>query len=323
MSENIKETVVDELHKPARKNYQRRRTIVKGLNDLWQADLVEMQPYAKFNKGYRYILVVINAFSKYVWTQPLKSKKGKDVTLAMKIILDRTNIPKNLQTNLEKTNKPKNLQTDLGKEFYNQDFKQLMRHHKINHYSSFSNLKASIVERVNRTLKNMMWKYFSNQGNYKWYTILPVIIEKYNKTHHRTTGYRPVDINSKNEKEILLKAFTFKKTFDFKHTKFKENDFIRISKRREAFDKGYTPNWSTEIFQIRKVQLTNPTTYLLKDNKNENIEGAFYEEELQKVKNPDVYLVEKILRRKGNKVFVKWLGFDKSHNSWISKNDVL
>lgn len=77
MSLTSKETVAHELHKPARKNYKRRRVIIKGLHDLWQADLVEMQPYAKSNKGFRYILVVINAFSKYVWVMPLKSKKVK------------------------------------------------------------------------------------------------------------------------------------------------------------------------------------------------------------------------------------------------------
>lgn len=307
---HTKEVVVNELHKPARKNYKRRRTIVKGLNDLWQADLVEMQPYAKINKGYRYILVVINVFSKYVWAQPLKSKQGKDVTLAMKVILD-------------KTINPKNLQTDLGKEFYNKNFRQLMSDFKINHYSTFSNLKASIVERVNRTIKNIMWKFFSNQGSYKWYIALPTIIEKYNNTVHRTIGYKPIDVNLKNEKSILLNSYTFKKIIDLEHSKFKLYDFVRISKQREAFDKGYTPNWSTEIFQIRKVKLTNPTTYLLKDDKNENIEGGFYEEELQKVKYPDVYLVEKILRKKGSKVFVKWLGLNKSHNSWTLKKDVL
>jgi hypothetical protein len=310
MAENKKETVVEELHKPARKNYQRRKVIVKGLNDLWQTDLVEMQPYAKFNKGYRYILVVINVFSKYVWTEPLKNKSGKDVTRAMKNIL-------------EQAHKPKNLQTDMGKEFYNKEFKQLMNEYNINHYSTFSNLKANIVERVNRTLKNSMWKHFSNQGNYKWYTLLPLITEKYNNTVHSTIGYKPKDVNEGNEKKILVNSFTFKKTIDLKHTKFKMNDYVRISKRREAFDKGYTPNWSTEIFQVRKVQTTNPTTYLLKDARNENIDGGFYEEELQKVKYPDIYLVEKVLRKKGNKVYVKWLGLDRSHNSWILKKDLM
>lgn len=308
---NIKEDVVKELHKQARRNFRRRRVIIKNLNDLWQADLVEMIPYAKFNKGYRYILVVINTFSKYVWVQPVQRKSAKDVTFAMQTILK------------EVKNTPKNIQTDMGKEFFNQDFKKLMEEYKINHYSTFSNLKASIVERVNRTLKNIMWKRFSLQGNYKWLEILKETVLKYNNTKHKTIGLKPVEVDENNENKILKHAYTFPKTVDPKNPKFKKHDFVRISKFREAFSKGYTPNWSNEIFQINEVKLTNPRVYLLKDAKNEIIQGAFYEEELQKVKHPDVYLVEKILRRKGNKVYVKWLGMDKTHNSWILKTNVL
>lgn len=311
MKENIKETIVNELHKPARKNYRRRKTVVKGLNDLWQADLVEMIPYAKMNKGFRYILVVIDAFSKYVWVQPVKRKNGKDVTIAMNHIL------KQVKTF------PRNLQTDMGKEFFNKDFKSLMNKFNINHYSTYSNLKASIVERVNRTLKNLMWKKFSLQGNYKWLDILTGIVSKYNNSKHRTIGLKPVEVNKNNEKIILKYAYTFPKTVDPKPPKFKKDDFVRISKYREAFQKGYTPNWSNEVFQIKKVKLTNPRVYLLKDEQNEDIQGGFYEDELQKVKYPDVYLVEKVLKRKADKVYVKWLGMDKSHNSWIPKSELL
>jgi hypothetical protein len=310
MNVNIKENVVNELHKPARKNYKRRNVLIKGLLDSWQADLVEMIPYAKMNKNFRYILVVINAFSKFVWAEPVKKKNATDVSNAMKKIL-------------EQTEPPKNLQTDMGKEFYNSQFKELMKKFNINHYSTFSNLKASIVERVNRTLKNIMWKRFSNQGNYKWINILPEIVEKYNNTKHSTTGYKPSEVGKKNEIKILKQSYTNIKTIDPKKHKFKIGDSVRISKHREAFTKGYTPNWSNEIFKIVKVQFTNPTTYLLQDQNNEQIQGGFYHEELQKVKHPDIYLMEKILRRKGNKVYVKWLGMDNSHNSWISKNNIL
>lgn len=89
------------------------------------------------------------------------------------------------------------------------------------------------------------------------------------------------------------------------------------------FDKGYTPNWSTELFKIVKIQLTNPATYLLEDMSGGPIRGSFYEHELQKAKHQDAYLVQKVLRRKRNKVYVKWLGFDKSHNSWIEKTNGL
>lgn len=307
---SVKREVVNELHRPARRNFKRRRVILKGLNDLYQADLVEMIPYAKINRNYRYILIVINAFSKFVWAYPIKRKSGKEVTEAMnKVFSKRQNVPKNLQT-------------DLGKEFYNNEFQELMKKFKINHYSTFSNVKASIVERVNRTLKNLMWKEFSVQGNYKWLSLLPEIVHKYNTTKHHTTGMKPIDINNKNEKEVLKNAYSHMKVIDPKINKFKLGDYVRISKHREAFDKGYTPNWSTEIFKITKIKSTNPTTYYISDSKDQEIKGGFYEYELQKVKYPDIYLVEKVLRKKGDKVYVKWLGLNSEHNSWISKNNI-
>lgn len=307
---SVKRQIVEELHRPARKNFKRRRVVLKGLNDLFQADLVEMIPYAKSNKGFRYILVVIDAFSKYVWAYPVKRKTGKSVAEAMKKVF------------LSSKGTPKNLQTDMGKEFYNSEFKTLMDKFTINHYSTYSNMKSSIVERVNRTLKNMMWKEFSMQGSYKWLQLLPNIVKQYNSTKHRTTGYKPIEVNRHNEKKILNNAYNYLKTVDVKKAKFKLGDYVRISKHRSAFSKGYTPTWSNEIFTISSINLTNPRTYNLEDEKKEEIKGGFYEQELQKAKYPDIYLVEKILKRQGDKVLVKWLNFDSSHNSWISKSNI-
>lgn len=305
---NVKEEVVNELHKPARRMFKRRRVIVKGIHDLFQSDLVEMQPYSKFNKGYRYILVVINVFSKYVWALPIKTKTSKHVSEAMKKIL------------LNET-PPKNMQTDRGGEFYGVAFQKLMKEFKINHYSSFSNMKASVVERVNRTLKSRLFKKFSLQGHYKWLTILPETVIEYNNTVHSVIGMKPIDVNEKNEKEILLNVYS---PIKIAHkSKLKVGDSVRISKYRELFFKGYTPNWSNEVFNIKKVNRTNPVTYMLQDQKLEEIQGAFYKEELQKAKHSDVYLIEKVLRRSGNKVYVKWLGLDKLHNSWILKSELV
>ena len=102
-------------------------------------------------------------------------------------------------------------------------------------------------------------------------------------------------------------------------TKFRLNDFVRISKHRGVFTKGYTPNWSNEVFKIVKIQYTNPVTYLLEDSNGKSIEGAFYSEELQRTHYPDIHLIEKVLKRKGNRLYVKWLGVDE--RSWISKSD--
>ena len=105
--------------------------------------------------------------------------------------------------------------------------------------------------------------------------------------------------------------------------RFKVGNSVRMSKFKTIFEKGYTPNWGTEVFKIVKVQQTNPVTYRLEDSCGKSIDGGFYEYELLRVANPDVYLVEKVLRKRGNEVYVKWLGFDNSHNSWIHKNNVL
>mgnify|MGYP002775180756 CR=1 FL=1 len=233
---NIKEEVVNELHKPARRKFKRRKVIIRGLYDLWQADLVEMQPYTKFNKGNRYILIVIDTFSKYVWAEPVKSKTVKDVTEAMKKII------------IDAKKSPKNLHTDRGKEFLGENFQKLMKENNINHYSTFSNLKASIVERVNRTLKNKMWKQFSIQGNYKWIDILKKMVNDYNNTIHSTTGMKPIKVNKKNEKQLWKSVFKSIKIIDTRKQKFKIGDSVRISKYRELFSKGYTPNWSNEVF---------------------------------------------------------------------------
>lgn len=197
-----------------------------------------------------------------------------------------------------------------------------MEEHSINHYSTFSNLKASIVERVIRTLKTKMWVQFSYQGSYKWLDILENIVSDYNNTRHTVTGLAPNKVTKKNEKEILTRAFSPVKTIDPTKPKFKTQDFVRISKYRDAFQKGYTPNWSNEIFKIDKVRQTNPRVYLLTDADGEEIQGTFYGSELQKVAYPDIYLVEKVLKTKGNMAYVKWLGFSNRHNSWIKKSDL-
>lgn len=308
---NVKEDVVEELHRPARKNFKRRRVVLRGLNDLLQADLVEMLPYAKMNRGYRYILVVINTFSKYVWAIPVKRKTGGDVTSAMRTVLTSLKVS------------PNNLQTDMGKEFYNKEFQNLMKEYNINHYSSYSSLKSSIVERCNRTLKSMMWKQFSLQGSYKWLDLLPKLVKQYNLKRHKTIGLAPIQVNQRNAKRLLQTVYSHTKTVDPKKPKFRVGQKVRISKYRAAFSKGYTPNWSNEIFKIVKVRITNPTTYIIEDDKGQKIQGGFYEYELQKTKHDDVYLVEKVLRKKGNEVFVKWLGLDKEHNSWIPKKNIV
>lgn len=303
-----KQQLVNELHRTARKNFKRRRVIIIGYDDTWQADLVEMGAYSNVNNGFRYLLTIIDTFSKYAWTIPIKSKTGYDVTNAM-------------QSVLKGVRKPKNLQTDDGTDFFNKTFRTLMAKYKINHYSTYSSLKASIVERFNRTLKNKMWKAFSMNGNYEWVKIIMKILSDYNNCYHRTIKMKPIHVCKENEKQLLSTVYNYKITGG--SAKFCVGENVRISKYKHIFEKGYTPNWTTEIFKIRKIQSTNPVTYLLKDYQNQPISGGFYELELHKASSSDLYLVEKILKTKDQKIFVKWLGFPDNHNSWINKNAVL
>lgn len=305
--------VVDELHRGARKNFIRRKTHMRGIADTLQADLVEMIPYARQNSNYKYILTSIDIFSKMAYARPLKNKTGIEVARALKSIFD------SMQYRI------KNLHVDLGKEFYNEPVSKLLREYGVNRYSTYTTKKAAICERFNRTLKNHMWKQFSLNGNYKWVRFLDDLIENYNNSYHKTIKMNPINVNLRNEQHLLDTVYNYKHHVNIKDkAKFKVGDPVRLSKYKHIFEKSYTPNWTTEIFRIRKVQRnTDPITYLLKDYQDKEINGTVYPEELQLVQHPDLYLVEKILRKRGNQVYVKWLGFDNSHNSWINQNDVL
>lgn len=272
--------VVEELHKSARRNYPRRKFLHRGIDETWQADLVDMQTHSKNNKGYNYILTVIDTFSKFAFAVPVKKKTGKDIAQAMESILKQGRMPKNLQV-------------DNGKEFYNIIFQNLMSKRKINMYSTYSNMKASIVERFNRTLKNLMYKKFTLKGN-KWLDILSDLISFYNNKKHRTINEKPINVTKNKEKEILRRITTDSRVFT--KPKFKVGDSVRISKSKHVFEKGYTPNWTTEIFIVKSILKTEPVTYQLQDINNQVVKGCFYEQELQKTLYPDTYLVEKILK---------------------------
>lgn len=294
--------IIDEIHKPARRRFLRRRVQIRGLDDSFQADLVDLKSLSRSNNGFCYILMVINCFSKFAWAEPLKTKSGAEVRNAMARIL-------------AKTTPPRNLQVDMGKEFYNAPFQELVAQHRINMYSTYSVMKASIVERLNRTIKSAIFKNFAVNGNRNWVKDLQSIVDRYNATVHRTTGMRPRDVTRKHERRLLTTVY--RETKQAGRARFAVGDQVRISKYKHLFEKGYTPNWTTEVFTIERKQPTNPVTYLLLDSLGHSIKGGFYEFELQRTKHPDVYLVESVLKRRGDEEYVKWLGFDSSHNSWI------
>lgn len=311
--ENIqteRKKIVDELHKPYRRNYPRIKVIVRGIDETWQADLVDMQKYATVNKGFTFLLTVIDIVSKQAWAIPLKNKQGYTLKNSLQNLFNNGRIPTNLHV-------------DKGSEFYNKDIKSLLVKHKVHLYSTFSFMKASIIERFNRTLKTWMWKKFTLNGNNKWIDMLDGLMIRYNNRKHRTIGMRPINVNAKNVK-LVLDRIRSSKYYKIERTKpkFKVGDVVRISKEKRTFEKGYTPNWTTENFKVTKVHPTLPVTYTIKDYTDEPISGIFYEQELQKCKYPATYLIERVIKRRGDRSFIKWLGFDDSHNQWINNNDL-
>ena len=154
---------------------------------------------------------------------------------------------------------------------------------KINHTNS--HLKAVIVERFNRSLRELMMKEFVKNNNTIWYNILPTLIKIYHNRYHSTIKMKPIEVNKSNEKYIKENIYSYNKTS--KNPKFKIGDLVRISlKRRPVFDKPFCNiKWSEELFEIHSINKSNVITYKIRDLNDEIIEGIFYEREIQETKN--------------------------------------
>jgi hypothetical protein len=273
-----------------------------------------MREWTKLNNGYKYMLNVIDVFSKYAWSIPMKNKTGVTTLEAFRQIAK------------ESGRIPKHIWVDRGLEFYNKDVNSWLKENEIIMYSTYSEHKSCVVERFNRTLKEMMWKKFTAENTRKWIDMLDKLMKIYNNKVHSTIGMSPVKA-SKKEKEMTVLQNIIDKTRSIPITKakFKTGDKVRISRLKATFEKGYLPNWSEELFIVDKVQNTVPVTYKLKSLLDEEIEGGFYEKELQK-SNQEIYRVEKVIRKKKidgvEHGLVKWSGYNEKHNQWIPVKDL-
>ena len=165
-----------------------------------------------------------------------------------------------------------------------------------------------------------MWHYITLKGKYVYFDVINNMINTYNKSYHRTIKMRPIDVDSDQVQEIYERVFTNTSTI-VKKFSLKIDDKVRISKYKTVFSKGYTPNWSEEIFKVSEQVAREPNVYKISDLAVDRVEGIFYELELQKVSNDDdIYKVESIVRtrvrNKQKEVLVKWLGYPEKFNSW-------
>ena len=294
------------LFKPIRRKYKTNATYVPGARIQYQIDLLDMQKYAKYNKGFRYILTCIDCFSRFAWARPLRTKRGPEIVQAFSSI----------------DPKPFVVQCDKGKEFYNNAFKQYLKKNKIHLFSTDSAMKCSIVERFHRTLRVRMQRMFYHQNSFEWFGELEKLVRAYNNTFHRTIKMAPSMVDDKTC--ILVTQALHEGRRKSSHPSFKIGDTVRISEHRRLFKKSYEPSWTGEYFKIVKILERNPTVYKLRDIAGEKLSGVFYAEELQLIdaSRDTVYRIEKVLKRVGNKVLVRWQNWPDKFNSWLDRQDI-
>lgn len=298
------------LHKPRRTNFTRQRVRVSNIDEQWQADLVDIPDLVNQNKGYRYILTVIDVFSKYAWVVLLKAKTGIVVRDAFAAIFKEGRIPKRLQT-------------DNGTEFYNSKVDSLLKEHKIELFSTYNNeTKASVVERYNRTLKTDMWHYFTANNTRRYVDIIQDLVSAYNNRTHRSIKMTPVAVTKDNTSQVFANLYGRTLKVSPKEKNFAPGDLVVITKSKRLFEKGYLPNWTYEQFTVTEVIPSTPVRYRIKDYADEVLDGTFYGAELQKTVKREKFHIEKVVRRSKNKVLVKWWGSPDSMNSWVPAKNV-
>ena len=287
--------LAEELHKPIIRKFEKRKVHAAFKDNIWGADLADMQLLSRCNKGIRFLLCVIDIFSKYAWVVPLKDKKDISIVEAFQIILKQSN------------RKPNKIWVDKISEFYNAFFKKWLPDNDIVMYSTRNEGKSVVAERFIRTLKSKIYKYMTSISKNVYIDKLDDIVNEYNNTYHTTIKMKPIDVKDNT-------YINTDKEINNKDPKFKVGDRVSISKYKNIFAKDYTPNWSEEVFVIKKVKNTVPWTFIINDLNGEEIMGAFYEKELQKTSQEE-FRIEKVIKRKGDKIYVNWKGYNNSFNS--------
>ena len=284
------------LHKPTRRRFPS-QVVVYGIDHQWQADLVDLGKLASYNKGCKYLLTCIDVLSRYACVIPLKDKTRKTLKEAFQVIF-------------KSGRRPIRLQTDKGTEFTNRVFQKFFKEHDVHFFTTYKEeIKASIVERFNRTLKTKMWKYFTHRETLTYADVLSKMVASYNHTVDRTIGIPPAEVTWANQTTVSKRLYGRKEPK--KSCKFSPGDRVRLSKAMRMFKKVYLPNWTEELITIVRYIETRPPVYLIIDDHGKILEGTFYAEELQKViKTDDVYKIETILnkKKKGRRFHppVKW-----------------
>ena len=316
------------LHKPVKKVKRRNRVMVSGMDDQFEADLASLDKeiYVKENDGYKYLLVVIDVFSRYLWVKPLKDKSASNVISAFDDIFKSSQ------------RIPKRIRTDRGTEFTSAETKAFFRRKGIKQLFTSNELQANYAERVIKTLKSKLYRYLASVNKFRYIDVLQNMVKSYNNTWHTGIKSKPKDVNKVNEKRLWWQMYWPRETFaeetrrlnEKKHPyKFRVGDFVRLSLTKTKFMREYSAKWTGEIFIVssRFLREGNIDLYKVTDYEGEHLSGSFYRNELQKVnQNPfEFFVVDEILgeRNKGKEIKVSYRSWPSKFNRWIKKEILL
>jgi hypothetical protein len=303
------------LFKPLKKRFKRLKTIPWGLNTDWQCDLCIFDSIAKENDGYKYLLVCIDVLSRKIYVSPAKSKKSEHMIEAFEKIFNKSKII------------PHKIYSDSGVEFQAEKMLNYFNKREILKNVMYSpDLHAGVVERANRTIKERLYRFFSQKNTLRWIDVIDKIVNAINNSVNRTLNIPPNLVNKENAQN-LWKSLYKDTSHDEAKTKYKIGDIVRITKAKGAFDKGYYPNFTDEIFKIANVNRTHPPSYRVEDLEGNIIKGIFYEAELVKTTLDTTYRVAEVLKSRINKGvkehFVRWVGYSDKYNSWVKDKDLV
>ena len=272
---NIKIFINEIYSKPPKKYYPTNKTDIYHIDDIWSLDILDFKDYGpKNNRGYRYVLVVIDNFSKFGWTIPLKNKNAQTIKDSFENIL------------INSKRKPNLIESDRGKEFYNNIFQDFLNKNNIKLYSRNTELGAVFAERFNRTIRDLLKKIVFEQGDAKWIDILPTITEQYNNRRHTSTKLSPKDASlRKNEGYVYKNLLDKRKKVN---PKFQINDLVRTADLKKTFSKGDTTNWSYELYKITEIINDTIPAYKIDSLKERYNESLLKKTELTLKQNKDV-----------------------------------
>ena len=241
MSQKHIKMFINEIYsKPPKKYYPTNKTDVYHIDDTWSLDILDLKDYGvENNRGYRYVLVVLNNFSKFGWTIPLKNKNAQTIKDSFENIL------------INSKRKPNLIETDRGKEFYNNTFQDFLNKNNIKLYSRNSSYGAVFAERYNLTIRNLLKRPVFEKGDGNWIDVLPTITKQYNNKVHSSTKLTPIQASLKKNEGYVYKNLLDKRKK--KTPKFQINDLVRTADLKKKFSKSDMTNWSDKLYKITEI----------------------------------------------------------------------